>query len=92
MKKLTVNESCIGCGACIAIDSEHFDFNDEGFSSVISNDNLDTDELKNAISSCPVNAIKIESADEKCECGEVCECGDDCHCGESCPCKQNTEN
>ena len=50
MGKLTVNnDTCIGCGACIAIDSEHFDFNDEGKSHVIKNENLETDELKNAI-------------------------------------------
>ena len=31
MKKICVNEEqCIGCGACVAIDSEHFDFNDSG--------------------------------------------------------------
>lgn len=83
MEKLTVNDSCIGCGSCIAIDSEHFDFNDDGQSTVIKNDKLDTDELKNAIASCPVNAIEI-----KCDCGDGdgCNCGDDCHCTDSCPC------
>lgn len=85
MKKLVVNEDvCIGCGACVAIDSEHFDFNDEGISSIISNDNIDTDAVKNAISSCPVNAIKLEevNSEEKCECTHEgkCECGDDCKC------------
>ena len=92
MKKLIVNENCIGCGACIAIDSEHFDFNDEGFSTVISNENLDTDEVKNAISSCPVNAIKIEDGENTCGCGDTCGCGEDCQCDDSCPCKQNNEN
>lgn len=81
MKKITVSDSCIGCGACIAIDPEHFDFNDEGLSSVISNENLETDELKNAIASCPVSAIKCEcNCDEKCDCGDNCNCGDDCCC------------
>lgn len=31
MKKIIVDdEKCIGCGACVAIDSEHFDFNEDG--------------------------------------------------------------
>ena len=69
MKKLVVNDSCIGCGACVAIDEAHFEFNDDGVSSVISNENLESDELKNAIASCPVSAIKIvdENQDDKCE-------------------------
>ena len=77
MTKITVNEdTCIGCGACIAIDSEHFDFNEDGKSSVIKDNNYETDELKNAISSCPVGAIKLEG----CNCGDECKCGDDCAC------------
>lgn len=84
MKKLTVNDSCIGCGACVAVDPAHFDFNDEGRSSVIKNDELETDELKNAIASCPVNAIGLE--EEKCNCQDKCDCGDECNCGDECPC------
>ena len=61
MKKLNVNQdSCIGCGACIATDSEHFDFNDNGLSEAISNDNLESENLKNAMESCPTNAISVE--------------------------------
>ena len=59
MEKIVVNENCIGCGMCIAIDSEHFDFEDN-LSKPISNENLDSEALKNAIDSCPVGAIKIE--------------------------------
>ena len=89
MKKIYVNEeACIGCGACVAIDGEHFDFNDDGLSEVISNENIETEEAKNAISSCPTNAISyIEETEEenKCNCEnctcENCECdGDECHC------------
>lgn len=58
MKKIDVNENCIGCGMCIAIDPEHFDFQDN-LSHVISNENLESDSLQNAISSCPVGAIEI---------------------------------
>ena len=64
MKKLFVNkEACIGCGACIAIDPEHFDFDDDGLSNVISNENVESDDTKNAISSCPTDAISY--IDEK---------------------------
>ena len=65
MKKLCINGNCIGCGACVAIDEEHFDFNEEQTSTVISNENLDTDELKNAIASCPVGAISLEDTEEE---------------------------
>ena len=58
MKKLFVNkEACIGCGACVAIDSEHFDFDEDGLSKVISNENVESSDASNAVSSCPTNAI-----------------------------------
>ena len=61
MKKLVLNEeSCIGCGACVSIDPEHFDFNDSGLSNVISQENLETDEVKSAIEACPVQIISLE--------------------------------
>lgn len=88
MEKLFINkEACIGCGACVAIDSEHFDFGDDGLSQVISNENIETDEVENAILSCPTNAISKTSQcdNENCECEdchcEDCKCdGDECHC------------
>lgn len=88
MKKLNVNEdACIGCGACVAIDSTHFDFNEDGLSEVISNENILTDEVNNAIASCPTNAISyVEECDnENCNCNncscENCNCNEDtCHC------------
>ncbi len=81
MKKLNVNEeACIGCGACVAIDPEHFDFNDDGLSNVISNENIESDNARNAMSSCPTNAISyVNDKDEKCKC-------DECHC-ENCECE-----
>lgn len=61
LKQLEVKqEACIGCGACISIDAEHFSFSDEGYSEVISNDNLDSEALLNAIESCPTDAIQIK--------------------------------
>ncbi len=64
MKKITVNENCIGCGMCVAIDPEHFDIID-GLSCVISEKNLDTAELENAITSCPTSAIVLDDEKEK---------------------------
>ena len=96
MKKLFVNEeACIGCGACVAIDSEHFDFNDDGLSEVVNNENIEGENTKNAMSSCPTNAIVYIEEDgcdcegcdcENCDCGEECTCGDECSCGEECQC------
>ena len=64
MKKIVVKDTCIGCGMCIAIDEEHFDFQDN-LSHAKSNENLDSEALQNAISSCPVGAIEIVEDDEK---------------------------
>ena len=56
MEKVIVNDNCIGCGACQAIDPEHFEM--DGTSTVISQDNMDSPALLNAIASCPVSAIE----------------------------------
>ncbi len=83
MKKLNVNkEACIGCGACVAIDSEHFDFGDDGLSEAISQENLDSENVANAISSCPTNAISIADVEgEEKECCSCCE-GKECCCND----------
>jgi ferredoxin len=68
MEKIKVNqEVCIGCGACTAIASEVFSFNDEGFAETNEEKNIiDTmdEELKNdvidALEGCPTNAIYKE--------------------------------
>lgn len=90
MIKLNVDEEkCIGCGACVAIDPEHFDFNDNGLSNVIKNDNLDSANLKSAQESCPTGAISLgdETAEEKCGCCENCTGEPNCECGcDNCEC------
>ncbi|MBQ8659640.1 MAG: ferredoxin [Bacilli bacterium] len=80
MKKINViEEQCIGCGACIAIDSEHFDFDSEkGISKVISNENTESETVQEAIDACPVSAIELTD----CNCGEGCKCGDTCNCNQ----------
>lgn len=100
MKEIKVSEeACIGCGACVAIDPEHFEFNDNGLSEAINNENLESTELQNAIESCPTSAIFIDETHdsseaencncdcEECNCTETCDCGcDNCNCGEDCNC------
>lgn len=106
MKKIIVNESaCIGCGACVALDSEHFDFNDSGLSHTISNENIENENVQAAIDSCPTSAICImevaEEENQTCDCSGQCTCGDncectsenkcneDCTCGDTCECGDN---
>jgi len=92
MKKIVLNQdACIGCGVCIGIDPEHFEFDDEGYSSVISQENLDSASLMDAIDACPVAVISLEnvsnsddetiaesSENHLCDC-DPCECVE-CHC------------
>lgn len=60
MKKLIVDDSvCMGCGMCAAMDDEHFMINDNGLSEVKSQENLESESLKNVVDSCPVSAIKL---------------------------------
>ena len=53
---------CIGCGACVAIAPENFDFNDAGLSKVVG-ENV-TDSTNEAVASCPVGAITVEETGE----------------------------
>lgn len=86
MKNINVNKDiCIGCGACVAIDDEHFNFDDDGKSEVISNENTESANLTNAIESCPVGAITIEGSLNECNCGDDCDCG--CKEGKTCTCE-----
>lgn len=65
MKKLIVDDMCVGCGMCTTIDEEHFEINDStGLSEVKTQEHLDSDALKEAISSCPVEAIKLAETAE----------------------------
>ncbi len=46
---IKVNENtCIGCGACVAISPENFDFNDAGLSKVISEEILESTQIGRA--------------------------------------------
>ena len=60
MKKLSVNSvKCIGGGACVGLDPEHFDFSDAGLSEAISQENLESEELQTAVEGCPTAAIEL---------------------------------
>jgi len=104
MKKLKVNtEGCIGCGACVALDPEHFDFNEEGLSTVINEDNIQVEKIKTIIESCPVNVISYEESehdecpnhdcqnDKEHECG--CQENEECNCQhDECRCQESENN
>ena len=65
-KVIVDQESCIGCGACCA-NFEFFEFNDDGVSTVKgkAEDVVEGEELEEAANVCPVDAIKVEKAEEK---------------------------
>ena len=58
MAKITVNESCIGCGACTAVAPDVFEIGDDGLAVVVSEENIDG--AKEAAESCPVEEIEVE--------------------------------
>ncbi len=57
--KITISNKCIGCGKCYRIDPEHFAMQNRRTAVVKSNNNLNSNNLKIAISNCPVNAISL---------------------------------
>lgn len=95
MKRVCVDQNkCIGCGACVAINPENFDFNDDGLSEV--KDENPVDKTIEAVEACPVFAISIEDVceckdDKECTCENECKCGDNCTCGDECKCHENHE-
>ena len=100
LKKIVLQtDSCIGCGACVGVDSEHFEFSEDGFSVIKSQENLDSPALSDAIDACPVAIISLEEVSEKCEQKtisekkendpEECQCNP-CHC-EECHCHEEVE-
>jgi len=56
-----VNETCIGCSACVAISPEVFDLDDEWKSRVLECEFYDDKWVDDAISACPVDAISWKS-------------------------------
>lgn len=58
--KVSILDSCVGCGACAIINPEVFDMKDN--KAIVNNVNIDkTEDLCiDAAISCPVNAIEID--------------------------------
>lgn len=52
-----VNETCIGCSACVAISPDVFELNDEGLSEVVEKEDYQGCDVDDAIAACPVDAI-----------------------------------
>lgn len=53
-----VNETCIGCGACVAICGDVFDLDDEWKAFAIEwMNSFNSEGIDDAIGACPVNAI-----------------------------------
>ena len=66
MKKLkVVQDTCIGCGTCVALASKSFKLNDQGKSVVINPPGDDEETIQNTINSCPVDAISWEEESDK---------------------------
>jgi len=63
MVKIRVTEKCIGCGACVAIAPEIFEFNEKGFSRAKVSETDDKkliEKAKEAAEACPAGAIEVE--------------------------------
>ncbi len=60
--KVKVNQNCIGCGMCIDICPEVFEYNDDGLSRAKSEEVSDSlkDSISEAQEACPVDAIEVE--------------------------------
>lgn len=60
--KVKVNQDCIGCGMCIDICPEVFEYNDDGLSRAKSEEVSDSlkDSISEAQETCPVDAIEVE--------------------------------
>ena len=52
-----VNEACIWCSACVAIAPEVFELDENWLSVVKQLDSYPEEDVNNAISACPVDAI-----------------------------------
>lgn len=57
---------CLGCGMCVGINSDVFEFDDDGLAKV-NNDQINEEnkeEVENAKDSCPVSAIEEEKKED----------------------------
>lgn len=55
-----VDDTCIGCWACVAISEDAFELDDEGKSIVKAIDSYEECSIDDSISACPVDSITWE--------------------------------
>lgn len=60
MKIKVDQEKCIGCGSCVGISPDVFEFNDDGLANCVENEIPEelVEEAADAQNSCPVGAIE----------------------------------
>lgn len=59
MKIKIDKEKCIGCGTCVALASKSFKLGDDGKAQPLEPPGDDEETIKEAIDSCPVDAIEL---------------------------------
>ena len=58
MAKIEVNKDvCIGCGSCVAIAADTFEFGEDGLAEA--KDQEITEEVRDAAEACPTDAIEL---------------------------------
>lgn len=62
MKKVNINENCIGCGACTVIAADYFEIGDDGLAKTkkIEIEEKDFNDVEEAAEGCPTSAIEIK--------------------------------
>lgn len=55
-----VTTECIGCGLCVEVCPQVFQLNEQNASQVVADANLYPDQVQDAASVCPVNAIQLQ--------------------------------
>lgn len=89
-----IEERCFGCGACWSVAPENFTCNDEGRTTMISDEANEA--AIEASEICPASAIIVEGACDCCDCENCncddenteCDCNHECSCGENCTCTE----
>lgn len=56
-------ETCTGCGLCVTIAPKTFKLDSEGKAEVINPPGDEEEKIKEAIDSCPVDAIELANAE-----------------------------
>lgn len=63
MKVKVIKEKCVGCGMCVGINGDVFEFDDDGRAKA-NNENINDENkeiVEDAVNSCPVGAIEEEN-------------------------------